>query len=350
MAIRASRTITFGLPKRGNLIGPGAELGGRLSVSHISFPPKLIASADIEVAISTPVMLPPPHREGFAESRGDVLFIAGFQSPVDSTAFASMALAEIAGGLARFAVPRSLVPSVEGLAEKVVVMPQDETDTGTLALSCLGELLDLSQAAPLVILGPGLPPSEETRELTRRICEHLEQPLLLSGDTLAEGFEGLDVIRRRTGSTILVLQPSEMSQLTERTLPEIQTDPLASVQDLCEDLGAIVVLRGKPALMGLPDRRVYVDVTDRFLGFSEGWCNVLPGAIGAMCKLGLPLEEAVRTGVSLRGLAGDLATRERGENRVTARQIVQALPRAINVFREDYAGISANFHAAIEDI
>jgi NAD(P)H-hydrate epimerase len=229
-------------------------------------------------------------------------------------------------------------------------MPQDETDSGTLALSCLDELLDLGQAAPLVILGPGLSPSEETRELTRRICEHLEKPLLLSGDALVGGFEDLGVIRRRTGSTVLVLQPSDMSRLTERTLAEMQTDPLASVQDLCEDLGAIVVLWGKPALMGLPDRRVYVDVTDRFLGFHEGWCNVLPGAIGAMCELGLPLEEAVQTGVFLRGLAGDLAARERGEDRVTARQIVQALPSAIKAFREDYLGISTNFHGAIEVI
>jgi NAD(P)H-hydrate epimerase len=350
VAIRASQTITFGLPKRGNLIGPGAELGGRLFVSHISFPPKLIATADIKVAISAPVMLPPPHGEGVTESLGDVLFVAGAKNPVDSTAFASMALAEIAGSPARFAIPRSLVSSVESLAGKVVVMPQDETNAGTLALSCLDELLDLSQAASLVILGPGLSPSEETRELTRRICEHLEKPLLLSGDALVGGFEDLGVIRRRTGSTVLVLQPSDMSRLTERTLAEMQTDPLASVQDLCEDLGAIVVLWGKPALMGLPDRRVYVDVTDRFLGFHEGWCNVLPGAIGAMCELGLPLEEAVQTGVFLRGLAGDLAARERGEDRVTARQIVQALPSAIKAFREDYLGISTNFHGAIEVI
>jgi NAD(P)H-hydrate epimerase len=34
VAIHSSRTNTFGLPKRGNLLGPGAELGGRLFVSH----------------------------------------------------------------------------------------------------------------------------------------------------------------------------------------------------------------------------------------------------------------------------------------------------------------------------
>jgi NAD(P)H-hydrate epimerase len=69
-----------------------------------------------------------------------------------------------------------------------------------------------------------------------------------------------------------------------------------------------------------------------------------------MCRLGLPLEDAVRTGVFLRGLAGNLSASERGDRRITARQIVGALPRAIKAFREDYPATTANFHGAIEVI
>jgi NAD(P)H-hydrate epimerase len=115
-------------------------------------------------------------------------------------------------------------------------------------------------------------------------------------------------------------------------------------------LGAIVVLRQKPGLIGLPNGEVFVDLTDPFLGSPAGRCHVLSGVIAAMCRLGLPLEEAVRTAVFLRGFAGDLASKREGGRRITARQIVSALPRAIKAFREDYSGVTADFHGNIEVI
>ncbi len=54
VAVRADRTVTFGLPKRGNLLYPGTALGGGLFVTHISFPPSLQETAEIMVATNAP--------------------------------------------------------------------------------------------------------------------------------------------------------------------------------------------------------------------------------------------------------------------------------------------------------
>jgi len=57
-AIEADTTVTFGLPKLGNVLGPGASLGGRLFVSPISFPPALIENAGFRVAFNEPAPIP----------------------------------------------------------------------------------------------------------------------------------------------------------------------------------------------------------------------------------------------------------------------------------------------------
>jgi len=58
LAVEADYTVTFGLPKMGNMLLPGYEHCGKLYVSHISFPPALYNSDSIKVAINSPVELP----------------------------------------------------------------------------------------------------------------------------------------------------------------------------------------------------------------------------------------------------------------------------------------------------
>ena len=80
IAAKADYTVTFGLPKLGNMLFPGHALCGKLFVTHISFPPEMYESDTLKVAINRPRNLPPRDRNAHKGNVGQVLFIAGASS------------------------------------------------------------------------------------------------------------------------------------------------------------------------------------------------------------------------------------------------------------------------------
>lgn len=350
LAVRATATVTFGLPKRGNLLYPGAELCGRLFVTHISFPQQLQDSDEIAVYVNQPSPLPPRRVDGHKGSFGDVLFIAGARNYFGAPAFSALSLLKAGGGYSRLAAPRSVTPYVASLASEIVFAPQEETEVGSLALSAEKELLEIAGSVDFAVLGPGLSLAAETQELVRRLAAGIARPILIDGDGLTAVAEDLEVVRGRSETTVLTPHPGEMSRIADIPIAQVQSDPIAVVQRVAGDLGTIVVLKGAHSLIGLPDQRVYINLSGNSGMASAGSGDVLTGTIAAMYGLGLPIEEAVRTGVFMHGFAGDLAAQKKGEDGITARDVLEQLPLATKLYREDYAGITADFYGAIGEI
>ena len=203
VAVKADYTVTFGLPKLGNMLYPGHDHCGKLYVSHISFPPALYDSRAIKVAINNPVELPERARDTHKGSYGKALFIAGSSSYLGAPYFSALSFLKAGGGLSYLATPKSISPFIASKGSEIVFVPQKETASGSIALENKDELLEFSQTVDMVVLGPGLSLASETQELVRKLAPKIDKPLLIDGDGITAIAEDLGKIRKREAPTIL---------------------------------------------------------------------------------------------------------------------------------------------------
>jgi ADP-dependent NAD(P)H-hydrate dehydratase / NAD(P)H-hydrate epimerase len=328
VAVQADFTVTFGLPKIGNILYPGFAQGGRLHVCHISFPPDLQAGESLRIRLNMPPPVPPRNPDAHKGIMGEALFIAGAANYFGAPCFAALSFLKAGGGYSRLAAPASLIPAIAQKGGEIVFVPQRETAAGSLSGDNYETLLALSATMDMVVIGPGLSLDEETQSLTRALVQDISRPLLIDGDGLTAVASRLELIRERKAPTILTPHLGEMARISGKSVADIRRDRIRILQETAADLQAVIVLKGAHSLVGMPDGRVYVNLSGNAGMATAGSGDVLTGTIAAMYGQGLPLEEAVCKGVFIHGLSGDLAAEARGEDGMTAQDILEFLPEA----------------------
>ena len=335
VAVKATWTVTFGLPKPGNLLYPGYEYGGKLAVTHISFPPPLYEHNELAMQTNDRILLPPRYAEAYKGSMGDVLFIAGGANYFGAPYFAAMSFLKSGGGYARLAAPASIIPFVAQTGREIVYHPQRETAALSLSLKAKPELAALSEKSDMVVMGPGLSLQEDTAKLVRELAAIIKKPLLLDGDGLTAIAERPEILPRRKAPTILTPHAGEMARLAGKTVADVNADKIGILLEVAGRLDATVVFKGAHSLIGTAAGRVYVNLTGNPGMATAGSGDVLTGCIAAMLGMGLAPEQATRKGVFLHGYAGDLAAGEKGRDGITATDILEYLPRALKDDRDN---------------
>ena len=334
VAVKADYTVTFGLPKLGNLLFPGAASCGELYVTHISFPPQLYEADHLKVSISPHISLPPRDPDAHKGGMGQVLFISGASGYLGAPYFAAFSFMKAGGGYSRLAAPEAITPFIANKGSEIVLLPQKETASGSIALENKGALLDLAHKMDMVVMGPGLSLDVETQDLVRALVKDLKAPLLLDGDGITAVCRDLRILKERDSETILTPHLGEMARITGIDTETIVRDKIGILQRTSETLQATVVLKGAHSLIGFPDSRVFINLSGNSGMATAGSGDVLTGVIAAMFGLGLNIREAALKGVFVHGFAGDLAAARKGEDGITAQDILDFLPLALKKDRE----------------
>src|SRR4030066_511731 len=188
-AIRASLTVTFGLPKIGHLISPGLNYVGEVKVIDIGIPKRLLEEEKIptylleEKEIQTWLSIP-RHLDTHKGDYGHLLVIAGSVGKTGAAAMASQAALKMGAGLVTLAIPKSLNPIMEMKLTEGMTEPLPETPKQTLSLRAFSSIVALCENKNAVIMGPGVGTFKETQSLMVKLLRALDIPVILDADGL----------------------------------------------------------------------------------------------------------------------------------------------------------------------
>lgn len=332
--INATFTVAIGLPKRGLLLHPGAEAAGNVEIADIGFPPSVIDAQDIQVnwtqSSDAAELIPPRYCNSHKGTYGRVFVTAGSTGMTGAAALTSQAASRVGAGLVTVGVPRSLNPVLEVKLTEVMSLPLPESNDGTLALDAGIPIREfILSSGSVLAMGPGLSQHPETGALVHNLIRECECPMVIDADGLNALAKSRNSLLSLRSDTVLTPHPGEMARLIDGTVAEIERDRIGVAQQFAQEHNITLVLKGAPTVVASGNGKVWINSTGNPGMATGGMGDVLTGVITGFLAQKLSSRDAAILGVYLHGLAADIAVESIGVHGLMARDVLEALPKAI---------------------
>lgn len=237
-------------------------------------------------------------------------------------------------GLVTLGLPKSLNSAVIKIKSKeVMTLPLPETREITLSRGSFTKIKDFIKKIDVLVLGPGLTQNKSTERLVSEIIIKIEKPMVIDADALV-AFEDLSLLKligavNDWPDKIITPHPGEMAKLLGVSVSKVQSRRKEIARDFAMKHRLTVVLKGRNTVAADYRGNLYINKTGNPGMSTAGSGDVLTGIIAAFLGQGLEAFEAVKYGVYLHGLAGDLAAGEKTQLGAVASDIIDKIPKAI---------------------
>ena len=325
VVVRATYTISFGLPKLAFLLPQNAEYVGEWYVEDIQLSPHFVAEEATpwhftELAPVPDVQLPKRQQFAFKNDYGHALLLAGSRGKMGAAVLASGACLHGGVGLLTVAVPGCGYDIIQTTRPEAMCLPDAEADF----ISQLPEL----KSYQAVGIGPGLGQQEASRAVLEQLLHTAKVPLVLDADALNLLGAHRPLLKLLPPGTVLTPHVGEFARLTKKVADDYER--LQLLREFARQHQCVVVLKGAYSAVAAPDGQVYFNSTGNPGMATGGSGDVLTGLLLALrADQRLDALTATRVAVLAHGRAGDLAAAHTGQAGLVASDLVRYIGPAL---------------------
>jgi NAD(P)H-hydrate epimerase len=328
-AVQAECTATFGLPKRGLYLYPGAAHAGRIECVDIGIPDRLLDEIGVREEILDPVPLlcrlrraPDTHKGTY----GHLFVLSGSIGKTGAASLCSESALRCGAGLVTLGIPRTLNQVMEQKLTEVMTLPLPGSKDETLSSTGLEEIKKFTSSVQGLAFGPGIGVNKETETIVCALWAEIDRPMVWDADALTLLARNPDLRGKQSAEIIVTPHPGEMGRLMDRPVAWVQENRVEAAGSFAEQWGVVTVLKGARTLIAAPDGRLRINLTGNPGMAAGGMGDVLTGMIGAFLVQGLEAYDAASLAVWLHGAAGDRVAQNIGPIGFLASEVMQSLP------------------------
>jgi len=254
---------------------------------------------------------------------GRILLLCGSRGYTGAAALAAMGALRCGAGLVYLGVPESIYAIEAAKLTEPVIFPLPDID-GMYAETASELVARKLCNMDAVLVGPGMGISPGTSSVLKTVLSEFPGTVVLDADGINLLPEHIDILRGRTGSTVITPHDGEF----RRVGGVITSDRVESARQFTEQTNTILLLKGHRTVI-TDGKECYINTTGNPGMAVGGSGDVLAGMITGLIGQGIPPLEAAACGAWLHGAAGDICAEEMGQYGMLPSDMLQVLPRLL---------------------
>lgn len=327
LAVKANKTITFAMYKRGFLNYDALPYLGEVILEQIGMPKVAMDKFNSkEYLVTEEFIRGNIKKRNILSHKGDFgkcLIFAGSRGFSGAAKISSRAAIKSGSGLVTVVCSKDVESIVSSALMEAMCTTYDEE----ININRVDELIEKASS---IAIGPGMGNNEITLGVLKNILNKRKAPLVVDADGLNVLEDNLDLIKGKK-ENIIIMTPhlGEMSRITGLDIEYIKKNRIDVTKKFAKTYNVIVVLKGYNTIITDGDS-LYINTTGNSSMANGGMGDCLTGIISSL--IGQKYDPMIATilSVYIHGIIGDKLSKTKFV--VTAEDIINNLSSTIKEF------------------
>ena len=323
-------TITFQMPKLAFMIPENEPYIGKLEIADIGLDKNYIDQLESDnFFIDRSVIgrrMKPRKKFSHKGKYGRAAILSGSLGKMGAAVLCARACLRSGVGLLTMHVPKCGYEIMQTSIPEAMTTVDKHQDL-------IAGIPDLSQI-DVVGVGPGIGKDPLTKNMLKELLLHAPGPMVIDADAINLMGEHRELLEIVPAGSILTPHLKEFERIAGESKNHF--DRLALQKEFSKKHEVIIILKGAYTAISSQDGKTFFNSTGNPGMATGGSGDVLTGMVTGFLAKGHTPEDAAMLAVYLHGLAGDLASEEKGQESMIASDIIDFLPRAMRLTEENF--------------